>query len=437
MTLGGLAVAVGRVVDDAIVVLENIYRHRALGEDRLTASINGPREVAGAITAATITTVGVFLPLGFVGGLVSPVLPPVRAHGHLRAARLPRGCADRGARPGLPPDQQGQGQRRRGRRAQELVLDQGLHPDHQARPAQPLDEARRRRHRDRPVPAHRRPRPAAANGIHQRGLGEDPPGHDCAALRRLVAGRPRPGRQGRGDPRPGPERPAGPDVHPGRGRGRVPDHRRRDERPSRQQRPADREARRRRGSQRVRQDPLGRPGSGQDRRLRRGGRPICGLQLQWPQRRRGRRRPGQGGRRERRGHDRARGQHGPAQPQVGPRRGHARDPGHARSEQVDHGGPHRRPGGPGGQGRSGGHGGHADRDRRPGQRHRRVRPGGPCQGRLCRRPVRPDGGHRRQGEAGVRGHRGAGRAPRVRSPGSTSRPRPRSAPRSRAPTPAR
>ncbi len=76
MTLGGLAVAVGRVVDDAIVVLENIYRHRSLGEDRRTAAINGPREVAGAITASTLTTVAVFLPLGFVGGLVSQFFLP-------------------------------------------------------------------------------------------------------------------------------------------------------------------------------------------------------------------------------------------------------------------------------------------------------------------------------------------------------------------------
>ena len=76
MTLGGLAVAVGRVVDDAIVVLENIYRHRALGEDRLTAVLRGPREVAAAITASTLTTVGVFLPLGFVGGLVSQFFLP-------------------------------------------------------------------------------------------------------------------------------------------------------------------------------------------------------------------------------------------------------------------------------------------------------------------------------------------------------------------------
>jgi len=76
LTLGGLAVAVGRVVDDAIVVLENIFRHRALGEDKLTAVTNGPREVARAITASTLTTILVFLPIGFVGGIVSQLFLP-------------------------------------------------------------------------------------------------------------------------------------------------------------------------------------------------------------------------------------------------------------------------------------------------------------------------------------------------------------------------
>jgi HAE1 family hydrophobic/amphiphilic exporter-1 len=76
LTLGGLAVAVGRVVDDAIVVLENIYRHRAMGEDRLSAVTNGPREVARAITASTLTTILVFLPIGFVGGIVSQLFLP-------------------------------------------------------------------------------------------------------------------------------------------------------------------------------------------------------------------------------------------------------------------------------------------------------------------------------------------------------------------------
>jgi HAE1 family hydrophobic/amphiphilic exporter-1 len=76
MTLGGLAVAVGRVVDDSIVVLENIYRHRALGDDRMTAVLRGPSEVAGAITSSTLTTVAVFLPLGFAGGLISQFFLP-------------------------------------------------------------------------------------------------------------------------------------------------------------------------------------------------------------------------------------------------------------------------------------------------------------------------------------------------------------------------
>ncbi len=76
LTLGGLAVAVGRVVDDSIVVLENIYRHRGLGDSVHDAVINGTREVAGAITSSTITTVAVFLPLGFIGGIVSQFFLP-------------------------------------------------------------------------------------------------------------------------------------------------------------------------------------------------------------------------------------------------------------------------------------------------------------------------------------------------------------------------
>jgi HAE1 family hydrophobic/amphiphilic exporter-1 len=76
ITLGGLAVAVGRVVDDAIVVLENIFRHRGRGEDITTAVLGGTKEVAAAITSSTITTVMVFLPIGFVGGLVSQFFLP-------------------------------------------------------------------------------------------------------------------------------------------------------------------------------------------------------------------------------------------------------------------------------------------------------------------------------------------------------------------------
>ena len=76
MTLGGLAIAVGRVVDDAIVVLENIYRHRGRGDPMREACISGTREVASAITSSTLTTVTVFLPLGFVGGIVSQFFLP-------------------------------------------------------------------------------------------------------------------------------------------------------------------------------------------------------------------------------------------------------------------------------------------------------------------------------------------------------------------------
>jgi HAE1 family hydrophobic/amphiphilic exporter-1 len=76
LTLSGLTVAVGRVVDDSIVVLENIYRHKGLGDPTGEAVLNGTREVASAITASTVTTVAVFLPIGFVGGLVSQFFLP-------------------------------------------------------------------------------------------------------------------------------------------------------------------------------------------------------------------------------------------------------------------------------------------------------------------------------------------------------------------------
>ncbi|MEU2058880.1 efflux RND transporter permease subunit [Streptomyces sp. NPDC013455] len=70
LTLGALTIAVGRVVDDSIVVLENIKRHLGYGEERREAILTAVREVAGAVTSSTLTTVAVFLPIGLVGGMV-------------------------------------------------------------------------------------------------------------------------------------------------------------------------------------------------------------------------------------------------------------------------------------------------------------------------------------------------------------------------------
>jgi len=69
MTLGGLALAAGMLVDNAIVVSENIYRRYQIGENPAEASVNGAREVAGAITASTLTTISVFFPVVFLTGL--------------------------------------------------------------------------------------------------------------------------------------------------------------------------------------------------------------------------------------------------------------------------------------------------------------------------------------------------------------------------------
>ncbi|HSN36955.1 MAG TPA: efflux RND transporter permease subunit [Arthrobacter sp.] len=76
LTLGALTIAIGRVVDDSIVVIENIKRHLSYGEAKITAIQTSIREVAGAITASTLTTVAVFLPIAFVAGLAGELFRP-------------------------------------------------------------------------------------------------------------------------------------------------------------------------------------------------------------------------------------------------------------------------------------------------------------------------------------------------------------------------
>ncbi|MEM6336959.1 MAG: efflux RND transporter permease subunit, partial [Bacteroidota bacterium] len=69
MSLGGLALGIGLLVDNSIVVLENIARHRAMGKSKFDAARDGASEVGGAVVASTLTTVAVFLPLVFVTGI--------------------------------------------------------------------------------------------------------------------------------------------------------------------------------------------------------------------------------------------------------------------------------------------------------------------------------------------------------------------------------
>jgi HAE1 family hydrophobic/amphiphilic exporter-1 len=76
LTIGAVTISIGRVVDDSIVVVENIKRHLSLGEERMDAIRTAVKEVATAVTASTITTVAVFLPLAFVGGLSGELFKP-------------------------------------------------------------------------------------------------------------------------------------------------------------------------------------------------------------------------------------------------------------------------------------------------------------------------------------------------------------------------
>ncbi len=70
MSLGGLAIAIGLIIDDAVVVIENIYRHRGLGQPLEVAAERGTQELVGAVVGSTATTLIVFLPLSLLKGVV-------------------------------------------------------------------------------------------------------------------------------------------------------------------------------------------------------------------------------------------------------------------------------------------------------------------------------------------------------------------------------
>jgi len=77
ITLGGLALGLGRMVDDSIVVFENIYRHRSLGLAPLDAALTGASEVGSAVIASTLTIIAVFLPIIFTEGIASIIFKPL------------------------------------------------------------------------------------------------------------------------------------------------------------------------------------------------------------------------------------------------------------------------------------------------------------------------------------------------------------------------
>jgi HAE1 family hydrophobic/amphiphilic exporter-1 len=76
LTLGALTIAIGRVVDDSIVVIENIKRHLSLGEEKKAAILSAVKEVATAVTASTATTVAVFLPIALVSDITGELFRP-------------------------------------------------------------------------------------------------------------------------------------------------------------------------------------------------------------------------------------------------------------------------------------------------------------------------------------------------------------------------
>lgn len=76
MSLGGIALAIGMLVDNSIIVLENIYRLRGRGIPAARAAVQGAKQITGAVVASTLTTVCVFLPIVFTTGMINQMLLP-------------------------------------------------------------------------------------------------------------------------------------------------------------------------------------------------------------------------------------------------------------------------------------------------------------------------------------------------------------------------
>ncbi len=73
VSMGGLALGIGMLVDNSIVVIENIYRLRSEGASKKEAALEGAKQVSGAITASTITTISVFVPVMFIEGFIKEI----------------------------------------------------------------------------------------------------------------------------------------------------------------------------------------------------------------------------------------------------------------------------------------------------------------------------------------------------------------------------
>ena len=147
LTLGALTIAIGRVVDDAIVVIENIKRHYVGDAEKLPSIIRAVREVASAITASTITTVAVFLPIAFVGDVTGELFRPFALTVTIAMARVAAGRADDhpGARVLVPQARQADPRRRRAARSTPRTRMRRPRRLQKGVPADPAVDARRTR----------------------------------------------------------------------------------------------------------------------------------------------------------------------------------------------------------------------------------------------------------------------------------------------------